>query len=210
MHAAVLLLATLAASASANIGIARFRRDMMASATPSATPTACLTDAMSLVESIPTPPPQLESYFAANPPTGNVCTYTVPQSLSSVLLSYDSEVKTWYSSHEAEFKSLESECSGLFTGVSDSLTCTTGPAGGATAGGSGSTPATQSAASPTQGMSDATLSPTTMATGSAASSASSAAAATTATGTKNAGPRETGLAAAAMAIAGVLGGIIAL
>ena len=167
---------------------------------------ACATALQSVYDGLPTAPPAIAS-FAATVSIDNPCSVTYPASIESAVSSYVSAVEDWYSSHSSEIESALSECP-TYSGVGESSfggdVCSTGIIGG------GGTAATTTADDAT------TTGKTTKAT---TTGAATTGAATTATGTTtagaaqatNAGNRETGgVAAAAMAVVGVLGVVAAL
>ncbi|KAL7929361.1 hypothetical protein V8C35DRAFT_315802 [Trichoderma chlorosporum] len=189
-----ILLLTLVASASAAVdfmAIPHVRRELgLPRATPvnearDADPSKCASEALSIAQSLPTPPPQLVSDIASNPQT-DACKFTVPASLSKEYASYSSELLSWYSGHKDELTSLASDCSVLksYTSLVNTACSTDGS--------SGSGPNTAAAAP----------------TGSASASGSDSGSASKTSGgaakSTNAGAaRETGMAFAALAAAGI-------
>jgi hypothetical protein len=55
----------------------------------------CVTALISAYSSFPTIPAEIESYASANPMT-DPCSYSIPTSLSSAVMSYETQVLSWY------------------------------------------------------------------------------------------------------------------
>ncbi|UKZ57020.1 hypothetical protein TrVGV298_010870 [Trichoderma virens] len=178
MHSNAVLLLTFVASASAAV------RD--------ADPSKCASEALSIAQSIPTPPPALVSDLAKNPQT-DACKFSFPPSLSAEFSSYSSEVLSWYNGHKDELTSLASECSvaNSYTSLVNTACSTDGSSG------SGSGPNT-AAAAPTASSGSGSGSGSDSGSDSASKTSGGAAKST------NAGAaRETGMAFAALAAAGI-------
>lgn len=78
--------------------------------------TACLTAVISLLSSVPTPPPALISAFtSAN--IDDACSFTPPPSLAAPYSSYVSAVSSWYGANGDRVSSALKDC----PGVGDSL-----------------------------------------------------------------------------------------
>ncbi|KAL7941497.1 hypothetical protein V8C42DRAFT_334736 [Trichoderma barbatum] len=140
MHSSTALLLTFIASASAAVdymAIPHVRRELnlLPRATPinevraDDDPSKCASAALSFVQAMPTPPPDLLSDIATNTQT-DACKFTFPSSLSAKYSSYSSEVLSWYDDHKDELTSLASECSMLqsYTDIVD--VCTDGDSSG--------------------------------------------------------------------------------
>jgi uncharacterized membrane protein YgcG len=220
MHTSLTLLA-LSALAAAERGLLHpaqlaAKRDIMARQTsmgtelPTELPTGipsdsltCLTALQSLYSTVPTPPPELVKYEESNPPT-DPCTYSVPNSLTSQFTSYEMAVRSWYDQHSSEFISALSACP-QFSSLTDAgpSVCTTPAVGGGGSGGSGGQGGGGAKTTANGGSGSGG--------GGRAGDTATGAGATGATGTsKNAGARETGFVAAAVAAAGFLGAVAAL
>ncbi|KAL7811366.1 hypothetical protein V8C26DRAFT_408884 [Trichoderma gracile] len=183
-----LLLLTLAASASAAINYMAIPqvRDLLPAPTPvahnlnlarDATDDAeCASSALDLLQSLPTPPPDLLSDLSksAQQQQTDPCKISFPASLSDDVSSYSSKVLSWYSGHEAELTSLAKQCTAAqsYTGLVN--VCTDDDSSGS-----------GSAASKTAG------------------AASKTAGAGAATSTNVGAAHETGMAFAALAAAGI-------
>ena len=222
----ILATAVLATAASANfMAHAEMKRELLqprATATDSSDgiSTECQTALLDIYSSLPSPPPEIVSDAVEHPQT-DPCSFSTPASLSKEYASYSSEVVAWYSSNQGEIQSVLSECPILSQYATMVPVCETGAAGGAVAtatdgsavatetgaDASGAASAASSAASSgaakASSAASAAASKATSAASAAASAASSAASAA-ATKTANAGARETGMAMAAMAVAGIV------
>ncbi|KAL6883159.1 hypothetical protein HDV57DRAFT_477633 [Trichoderma longibrachiatum] len=193
-----LLLLTLAASASAAIDYMAIPqvRDLLPAPTPisrinnlardASNDAECASSALDLLQSIPTPPPALLSDLSKSVESQQTdpCKMSFPASLSADVSSYSSEVLSWYSGHEAELTSLAKECTAAqsYTGLVN--VCTKDGSSGS--GSSGASETTASA--PSSGT---------------AGAATKTAGASTATSTNAGAARETGMAFAALAAAGI-------
>lgn len=198
MGTTALTLLALAASASAfdyrpllNRAYA-VNRDLVASPTLSATASQCVDEWMSLLSSLPTPPPEVVSYEETATET-NPCSFTVPSSLSSAYSSYESVASSWYTAHSSELTSFFSQCGPSYTDLNYCSTTTGGT-------GSGSSLTTTAGGTTT----------TSVSSGSATTSSSSSSSTTSGTASQNAGPRETGLVSVGVLIAGFVGVVAAL
>lgn len=190
----------------------------LVSGTPVTTATACLESLMSLYSSLPTPPPQLVSWEQTASVT-DLCSISIPSSLSSAFSSYETEASSWYSDHSSAIDAALSACPQYSSAAASMCSVTTGGAGGGTATttGGGNMTTTGSGASGTRMAT--TTGQTTGTTSSAASKSSGGAshsgsgtsgATAAASSTHNAAPRETGFVAGAVAVAGFLGVVAAL
>jgi hypothetical protein len=145
MHANSLLLAlAAAAAASAQINmkaVAGFRRDTLEARQTDSS--ECASVALSLVNTLPTPPPALESIVESNTKETAVCAVSVPASLGSEYSSYSSELMSWYSGHSSAISALES-CPGVSTIANVIPVCTQGGSAVPTATGAGATAASTS------------------------------------------------------------------
>lgn len=145
-------------------------KNLQARATVTAPDSACL----SIIQTAPTPPPALVSELAKNPVT-DVCSFSIPSSLSKDWGSYTSSAASWFKAHSSDL----SKCPGFDQIKSKSpVDCKAGSGGSGgsqTTGGSGATTASGTA------------------TGTAASASK----------TGGAAARETGMVMAFVAAAGV-------
>ncbi|UKZ72263.1 uncharacterized protein TrAtP1_013205 [Trichoderma atroviride] len=147
----------------------------------------CASEALSIVSSLPTPPPAIVSDLTEHPQT-DPCKLSVASSLSADYSSYEAKVLSWFSSHKDELTSLASDCSALASYTSLVPVCSNSLV--AAAGASGAT--TSGAAAPTSGAAAPT--------GSGASKSSGAPKSGTSTA---GGARETGMGLAVLAAAGL-------
>jgi hypothetical protein len=129
MHANAALLLSFVASASASAAVNYMA--ILPRATPSSAADAsqCASDALSIVSSMPTPPPALVSDLTEHPQT-DPCHFSLPQSISAEYSSYSVEVLSWLSGHKDELTSLAAECSVLSSYTSLVNVCTSGHAAG--------------------------------------------------------------------------------
>lgn len=142
---------SLAASASAAINV----RALLPRATSTSDDdlSKCASEALSIVSSLPTPPPAIVSDLTEHPQT-NPCKISVASSLSADYSSYEDKVLSWFSSHKDELTSLASECSALasYTSLvpvcSNSLLAAAGASGATT---TGAAPTGSSASKPSSG-----------------------------------------------------------
>lgn len=174
--------------------------------------TSCLSGLMSIYSSLPTPPPEILSW-EQTATFDDPCSITVPGSISAAFSSYESEALSWYTAHSSDLDAALSQCpqySSVAGGSGDSAppVCTGGSGVGGS--GAGATTTTDSAGqvSTTTTAKSSSGTGTSAGAGSGASSTTSAGAASTQS--KNAGPRETGFVAGAVAVAGFLGVVAAL
>jgi hypothetical protein len=136
MRSAIAIL-SLAASASAALDV----RALLPRATGISNSDAskCASEALSIVSSLPTPPPAIVSDLTEHPQT-DPCKLSVASSLSADYSSYEAKVLSWFSSHKDELTSLASDCSALasYTSLvpvcSNSLLAAAGATGTATSG----------------------------------------------------------------------------
>lgn len=197
------------------------KRALEARQTDEAGMSACLDAMQSLITAMPTPPPAVDI-------TGDPCTFTVPKSLESAYSSYQSAITSWYTAHSSQWSSALAQCpdSDAFTSDLDSASSCTAVNNSGNSGSNGDS------GSKTTDSSDSQETGSSSGSGSGASSRSSSGASPTATGGsnssgsgsgsssgsgngngnagKNAAHRDTGLAGAAVAIAGVLGAVALL
>ena len=179
---------------------------------------ACATAIASIATTLPTPGPEIVSFVATY--TDDMCSFTVPASLSSAFKSYEGAFSSWLTANAPKLSSAIEQCpqySTLYDGLSDA-SCT-GATGNSGSGGSQTTGASGSESTASSGSSSVApvvSSGSNIGSGSGSGSGSgagngTATTAATATSTsKNAGQRETGLAGAALAFAGFLGVVAAL
>lgn len=166
-------------------------RDLVARQTTVATASRCADEWLSLVSSLPSPPPEVISFEKTATET-NPCSFTVPSSLSAAFASYENVASSWYSAHASVLTSFFSHCPAYSTDINYCSTSTS-------SAGSGSSPGT-------------TATTTSASSGPATTGGSSSSSSSTASGTAspNAGPRETGLTAAGVLVAGFVGLVAAL
>ncbi|KAK5991531.1 hypothetical protein PT974_09815 [Cladobotryum mycophilum] len=178
-----LILASLAASTTAQFNleaVAHARRDlhaMQARATGSDI-LACASAALDITQSMPTPPPDLLSDIIEHPQT-DPCHISLPASLSGEYSSYTKEVKSWINDNKGKLSSLAKSCSIASSYTAVAPVCTSDAGSGGSGGGS--------SGSGNGGGSDSG--------GSGSGNGGSA--------SKAAAPRETGMAAMALAAAGI-------
>ncbi|KAL7800318.1 hypothetical protein V8C37DRAFT_364856 [Trichoderma ceciliae] len=205
MRSNTAILLTFAASASAAVdfmAIPHVRRELniLPRATAVNDAGQCASEALSIVKSMPTPPPQLVSDLAEHPQT-DPCHFSIPQSLSAEYSSYEVEISSWFSGHKAELTSLASDCSILSSYTSLVNVCSTG--GGSGSGSSGPNTAaadTSTGASAPTGSDSSSPSKT---SGSDSSDSASKTAGSASKSTNAAVAHETGMAFAALAAAGI-------
>jgi len=219
------LLVALAGVASANMVVPSphvVKRAIEARQTDEAGMSACLSAMAALITDMPTAAPAVTDFFVTA--TGDPCSLSVPPSLKSAYSSYESAVHSWYTAHSVQWSSALAQCpdSDAFTSDLSGSSCTAADSGnsGSNGGGSGSK---------TTDSSDSQETGSGSGSGSKTSSGAGSAAATGGSGNgngsgnnnnnngngngnagKNAGHRDTGLAGAAVAIAGVLGAVALL
>ena len=155
MQAKALLLATLAAAATAQqanvLPEAQVaKRTIEAIVARETDAMACATAAASIYVTLPTPPPEVLSYEMSNPQT-DPCSYSVPATLSAPFSSYTEAVKSWYSGHSAEVNSVLKACS--ITNVAGQVpVCTNSAAGKPTVAGGAGGSSTKNAGAKETGM----------------------------------------------------------
>ncbi|RKU48849.1 hypothetical protein DL546_007655 [Coniochaeta pulveracea] len=191
----------------------------------------CASAILSVVTSVPSPPPEYLSW-AATVSVTDPCHFSIPSSLSSAFKSYESEAVSWYSAHSSELSSALSQCpqySSVASGGAIPTNFCTGGGGGAgltssDAGTSGTM--TTEAGTETTGSAETTVAAgssgaagttggaeTTGASGSKTSSGASGSktsSASSTSATPNAGHRENGLVGAVVAAVGFVGVVAAL
>ena len=176
------LVATAAADAVMRNVLAARHMGLQPRQTQKADDAKCSTDFGGVYAAAPTPPPEIIAYVQVNPLT-DWCQYSVPSSLAALFTSYESAVSSWADVNVAQVSSLANECP-QYAFITVVPTCWhTASASATAAGGSSNGTATKG---------------------------STSAGATGASRSGNAGPRETGMVAAAMAVAGILGAVAAL
>ncbi|WQF85603.1 hypothetical protein CDEST_10617 [Colletotrichum destructivum] len=207
--------AALAGSAAAVIDIRpeRIRRDVLPSQTGELLGDPCLNALATVYANAPTPPPKILSYEVTAPLPTNPCSLSIPAEISADYASYTSAILSWADANSASIKSAVSVCSTLTDLAIDIPICTvTGATSAATSSGSSSPKTTAEGGG---GDDDYEPKPTGKAeTASASASASPTGPAAAGNGTNprpspsqviaNAGPRETGMVAAAVAAAGFI------
>lgn len=166
--------------------------------------TECQTALLDIYSSLPSPPAEILSDAVQNPQT-DPCSFSTPASLSKQYASYSSEVVSWYSQNQKEIGSVLSECPVLSQYATMVPVCETG---------AGSPKATAASDSTATGAKTSAGKPANTAAASGSSAASSAhsaaasgTAATTApaaTKSTSSGNRDTAMAVAAMAVAGLV------
>ncbi|KAL6851375.1 hypothetical protein ACO1O0_008503 [Amphichorda felina] len=160
---------------------------------------SCTSALKGLVDTLPTPPPDLITAFGGG--QNDPCTATVPDTLSSDFSSYSSEVGSWFTQHSQSISSALSKCHVLSQYATKLPVCATSYLGGGghTSGTHTHTPATATGATTTG--TGTTASPTT--TTGTETTGTTTTGATTAT-TTGAAVRETGVAFAGLAVAGLI------
>ncbi|KAK2060395.1 infection structure specific protein [Colletotrichum caudatum] len=193
MYAKTALVAALAGSATAVIDIRpeHIRREVLPRETDIAAD-PCLKVLNTVYANVPTPPPKIVSYEMTAAHQTDPCSISLPAELSADYSKYTSEVLSWVDANSASIQSALSVCSTL-TDLSASVPVCTATAGGAAASGSSSPKAAEGGDSPASE------------TGTAAGSKATGARNSPAQVTPNAGPRETGMVAAAAVAAGFIG-----
>ncbi|KZL85380.1 infection structure specific protein [Colletotrichum incanum] len=197
MHAKTALVAALAGSATAVIDIRpeRIRRDVLPRQTLDLSADPCLNALGTVYANAPTPPPKIVSYEMTAPLQTDPCSITVPAEISADYSSYTSQVLSWVGANSASIQSALSVCSTLTDLTAEIPVCT------ATEGAAASGEATDGGDSPTATGKTQTGS----ATGTAAGSNATGTRNSPSQVTPNAGPRETGMVAAAVVAAGFIG-----
>ncbi len=178
------LVATAAADAVMRNALAARHMELQPRQTQQADEAKCSADFGGVYAAAPTPPPQIIAYAAVSPLT-DWCQYSVPASLAELFTSYESAVSSWADVNVAQISSLANECPqyAVITVVPSCWHTASASASATAAGGSSNGTAT---------------------------TGSTSAGATGASRSGNAGPRETGMVAAVMAVAGILGAVAAL
>ncbi len=209
MFAKTAILASLAVSAASAAGIQARQAASVDYSSLISAEEACATAIEAVYSDMPSPPAALASYEMTATEV-DPCDFTLPASLSKVVVSYESAIESWYSDHSAAIDSALALCPtftdsaysysvpAAATSYTDECATVTNTKGAATGTTTGKTTGTTAKTTTGSG------STTTAAGGSTTGS-------TTTVATPNAGPRETAaLGAAALAIAGVLGLAVAL
>ncbi|KAJ4323532.1 hypothetical protein N0V84_004272 [Fusarium piperis] len=80
----------------------------------------CRSSALSLLRSLPTPDPDLESWALTAPSATDPCTLVAPSSLSDALVEYMTELAEWAIEKDADAKEIVSECNLQRDGVLES------------------------------------------------------------------------------------------
>ncbi|KAK1570232.1 infection structure specific protein [Colletotrichum navitas] len=197
MYVKTALVAALTGSATAVFDVRpdRIRREVLPRQTDIAAD-PCLNFLNTVYANAPTPPPKIVSYEMTAPHQTDPCSITVPAELSADYSSYTSEVLSWVDANSASIQSALSVCSTI-TDLSASVpvcSATSGSTGGGSAASGSSSPkATEGGDSPESG------------TGAAAGSKATGTRNSPSQVTPNAGPRETGMVAAAIVAAGFIG-----
>jgi hypothetical protein len=142
---------------------------------------ACMDAMNSFLTEMPTAGPDFVDWAASQTET-DACKVTVPASLSSVLSSYQSAASSFWAANSAAFNKAVSACPGDIATMTDSFTVPTCEAGGSSSGGNG---------------------------GGSSNSNNNNNNNNNNNGGENAANRQTGLAGAAVALAGFLG-VVAL
>ncbi|OHF00458.1 infection structure specific protein [Colletotrichum orchidophilum] len=201
MYAKTALIAALAGSATAIIDIRpnRIRRDVLPSQTElSADP--CLNALGTVYANAPTAPPKILSYEMTAPPQTDPCSVTVPADLSADYSSYTSEVLSWVDANSASIASALSFCSTLTDLETEIPVCTATRSVAAASG---------SSAPKTTAGGDSPSATSEIRSGAAAGTGAGASATDSSSSPSqiavNAGPRETGMIAAAALAAGFVG-----
>ncbi|KAK1659532.1 hypothetical protein BDP55DRAFT_772509 [Colletotrichum godetiae] len=203
MYAKTTLIAALAGSATAVFDVRpdRIRRDVVPRQTELAAD-PCLNALGTVYANAPTPPPKILSYEMTAPPQTDPCSITVPAELSADYSSYTSELLSWVDANSASIASAVSVCSTLSDFETEIPLCTAEPVGGATASGS-SAPKTTAAGGDYPSATGETKTGAAAGTGAGVSATSGRNSPTQIA--VNAGPRQTGMIAAAAVAAGFVG-----
>lgn len=207
------LAAVVAAEQAIHPGHLAVKRELVARQT--ATPTAgaggdgadaeCLSALMGLYSTIPTPPPEVLSFAGdAATATGDLCTLSIPETIKPAYSSYEAEVVSWLKDNEKGISSALDECPQYSAMAESALNsaagaCSTAPAGGAGGAGSGSGSGSGNATQTSGSAQSTGGSGTTGGNGSPDPSIP-----------PNAGARNTGFLAGAVAVAGFVGAVAAL
>lgn len=185
MQSKILLSTLLASAASANfMAHPNMKREIEARATATATgilSDQCQSAILDVYSDVPTPPAEIVSDLLDHPQT-DPCHFSTPASLSKEYASYSSEVVSWYDKNKGALSSALSECPALSSYATGIDACETGSGSGSK---SSSDSGSEAKATGTSGSDKAS------ATGSSSSSSPTGAAS-----------RQTGMAVAAMAVAG--------
>lgn len=187
MQSKILLSTLLASAASANfMAHPNMKREIEARAT--ATPTGVLSDKcqsaiLDVYSDVPTPPAEIVSDLLDHPQT-DPCHFSTPASLSKEYASYSSEVVSWYDHNKDALSSALSECPALSSYATGIDACETG-SGSGSGSKSSSDSGSEAKATGTSGSDKAS------ATGSSSSSSHTGAAS-----------HQSGMAVAAIAVAG--------
>ncbi|KAH8885949.1 hypothetical protein GQ53DRAFT_828325 [Thozetella sp. PMI_491] len=103
------------------------RRALQASISAQAQSTTadpCLATIMPFVETLPTPPAELLSFMDANPQS-DLCSYSVPDSMTVQISSYEIALSQWESSHSKQLASILSTCTGYDVLTAPDVSCST-------------------------------------------------------------------------------------
>lgn len=234
MHSSTIFLATLAATASANLQgpvpiphAVKRAMDLAPRQTddPSTTtdldsfPTESIDpgcssayDALySLATGVPTAAPAITSFVETDLMTvTDVCSVSVPSSLSSDWASYTDALLSWYSSNMPVISSAFAECTSLgdtSTDLGEAGICTSDVAA-VTASGSGSASGSATATTTSSSDNESTTLSSSTSSGASKTTSSSSSTDTGAAATGGAAMREVGVVGAV--VAGVLGAVVAL
>lgn len=218
------LLVALAGVASANMVVPSphvVKRAIEARQTDEAGMSACLSAMAALITDMPTAAPAVTDFFVTA--TGDPCSLSVPPSLKSAYSSYESAVHSWYTAHSVQWSSALAQCpdSDAFTSDLSGSSCTADSGNSGSNGGGSGSKTTDSSDSQETGSGSGSGSKTSSGAGSAAATGGSGNGNGSGNNNnnngngngnagKNAGHRDTGLAGAAVAIAGVLGAVALL
>lgn len=188
MQSKILLSTLLASAASASfMAHPNMKREIEARATATATGVLseeCQSAILNIYSDVPTPPAEIVSDLLDHPQT-DPCHFSTPASLSKEYASYSSEVVSWYDDNKKALSSALSECPALSSYATGIDACETGSSGSGSDSKSSSDSGSEAKATGTSGSDKAS------ATGSSSSSSPTGAAS-----------RQTGMAVAAIAVAG--------
>ncbi|KAH8694521.1 hypothetical protein BGZ61DRAFT_478128 [Ilyonectria robusta] len=187
MQSKILLSTLLASAASANfMAHPNMKREIEARATATATgilSDECQSAILDVYSDVPTPPAEIVSDLLDHPQT-DPCHFSTPASLSKEYASYSSEVVSWYDKNKGALSSALSECPALSSYATGIDACETGSGSG-----SGSKASSDSGSEA-------------KATGTSGSDKASATGSSSSSSPTGAASRQTGMAVAAMAVAG--------
>ncbi|KAH6997357.1 hypothetical protein EDB80DRAFT_727714 [Ilyonectria destructans] len=192
MQAKILLSTLLASAASANfMAHPNMKREIEARATATATGVLseqCQSAILDIYSDVPTPPAAIVSDLLDHPQT-DPCHFSTPASLSKEYASYSSEVVSWYDDNKKALSSALSECPALSSYATGIDACETGSSGSGSGSGSGSKSSSDSGSEA-------------KATGTSGSDKASATGSSSSSSPTGAASHHTGMAAAAIAVAG--------